>query len=636
MCHVSLVSNSSPESKKDFSVSDPLQIFLKEYFGYDSFRPLQREIIDEGLAGRDAVALLPTGGGKSLCYQLPALVRVGLTLVISPLIALMKDQVDSLTEIGIPAAFLNSSLEEKEARLVWAGLRQGKYKILYLSPERLMVEGMLDTLESLLLEAIAVDEAHCISSWGHDFRPEYRTLSRLRDRFPTIPILALTATATERVRKDITQLLQLREPRLFVASFNRPNLSYRIIPRAEPLRQIEEILSTHKEESVIIYCLSRARTEELAEALSKKGHKALAYHAGLTAERRSSLQDKFLNDETLIMVATVAFGMGVNKPDIRCVIHHDLPKNLESYYQETGRAGRDGLPSECVLLYNPADSAKLYSFIEQVGDEQERSAARTQLGKLISYAESTECRRIQILRYFGEVYTSLSGEVLSACGACDNCLTPREEFDATDLTQRFLSCIIRIEQLGGFSVGLHHVVDVLRGVSSEKVVKFGHDKLSTFGIGKTFSQKSWIYYGREIISRGYVWIDPERYNTLHITDRGREVLKSRFAVQLRQELKTSILSTDKQLARDRSLKSASNAQRLHYDASIFEKLRAWRKCVAVEKGIPAFMIFADSTLQGISSANPKTLMQLRQVSGVGDKKLELYGEDILRVLGAGR
>ncbi len=627
----------SDQQLQNTQQTDPLLVVLKEYFGYDAFRPLQREIIEEGLEGRDAVALLPTGGGKSLCYQLPALVRQGLTVVISPLIALMKDQVDGLTELGIKAAFLNSSLEEDESRAIWSGLYKGVYKILYLSPERLMLDGMLDKLESLALQAIAVDEAHCISSWGHDFRPEYRALSKLRDRFPTIPILALTATATERVRNDITTLLQLKKPKLFVASFNRPNLSYRIIPRAEPIKQIEELLSTHKDESVIIYCLSRARTEELAATLKKRGYSALAYHAGLTAEERSKRQELFLKDSVQIMAATVAFGMGVNKPDIRCVIHHDLPKNIEGYYQETGRAGRDGLPSECVLLYSPSDSAKLYSFIESASDPQEQAIARMQLGKLISFAESPECRRIQILRYFGETYSSLEGEALTACGACDNCLTPREEIDATDMAQRFLSCILRIEQMSGFQVGLHHLIDVLRGMKNEKVSKFGHETLSTFGIGSSLSQKSWLYYGRELISQGYAAIDTERFNTVYVTDKGREALKTRATITLRKEITTSILSSEKRKVRDASLKKTAKSNTPlerddDFDSAVFEKLRAWRKKVALEKNMPAFMIFSDTTLQGIARKLPTSLPSLRAVSGVGDKKLELYGDDILKTL----
>ena len=420
--------------------------------------------------------------------------------------------------------------------------------------------------------------------------------------------------------------MQLRNPKLFVASFNRPNLSYRIIPRDEPLRQIIEILKEHKDESVIIYCLSRARTESVAEGLTKKGLKALAYHAGLSSEERAKRQERFIKDEVPVMVATVAFGMGVDKPDVRCVIHHDLPKNLESYYQETGRAGRDGLPSECILLYSPTDAAKLRSFLEDMPDEQERALANTQLSKLLTFAESGECRRVALLRYFGEVYQNHQGETVTTCGACDNCLTPRESIDGTDIAQRLLSCVLRIEQKSGFRVGLHHVVDVLRGTSSEKVRKFEHDTLTTFGIGSAFSQKEWLYYGRELIALGLLAIDASQFNTLVVTSNGLKTLKERLQVTLRRPLATTALTKEKRTTQRKKLGERN------FDEELFAKLKKWRKALADARNIPAFMIFPDSTLQEIARTKPSTMEGLSEVSGIGEKKLAQYGEALLKIL----
>ncbi len=611
-----------------FPASDPLSKKLKEHFGYSKFRPLQREIIEETLAGRDALALLPTGGGKSLCYQLPALLRPGLTLVISPLIALMKDQVDGLTENGVQAAFLNSSLEEDESKETWRRLYRGEIKILYLSPERLLVDGMFSTLASLQLEFVAVDEAHCISSWGHDFRPEYRALKTLREHFPNVPVLALTASATERVRADIITMLGMEGAKSFVASFNRPNLSYRVIPRVSPLKQIAEILSDHPEETGIIYCLSRARTESVADELRKKGVQASAYHAGLPPDERERRQEQFARDEIRVMVATIAFGMGVDKPDVRFVIHHDLPKNIESYYQETGRAGRDGLPSECVLLYSSGDTAKLRNFIDQLTDPTERDVAGRQLTQLLQLAEGSECRRVALLRYFGEVYSNESGVPLQQCGTCDNCLTPREEVDATELAQKILSCVLRIRKHSGFSVGLAHIADVLTGAANEKVKKWGHDTLSVYGIGKGRPKAEWLYYGRELISAGFLEVNYERFNVIDVTALGLSTLKEKKPVLLKAPLVTSKLSSDTKAQQRRSLGA------IDFDTAIFEKLRIWRMQVARAKGLPAYMIFSDATLQAIAARNPSTLRALEGISGIGEKKLSLYGEDVLTVLSA--
>jgi ATP-dependent DNA helicase RecQ len=605
---------------------DQLTTLLKKHFGFSSFRPLQLEIIKETLAGRDALALLPTGGGKSLCYQLPALARKGLTIVISPLIALMKDQVDGLLENGIAAAYLNSSLEEDAAKDTWRKLYRGEIKILYLSPERLLMDGMLDKLELLQIEFVAVDEAHCISSWGHDFRPEYRALQKLRERYPSIPILALTASATERVRFDIVQMLRIPEAKLFVASFNRPNLSYRIIPRVEPIKQILEILADHPDESGIIYCLSRDRTESVAQELTRRRISAAAYHAGLSSADRAHRQEQFVRDEIKIIVATVAFGMGVDKPDVRFVIHHDLPKNIESYYQETGRAGRDGLPSECVMLYSSADAAKLRNFIDQASDPIEREVAGKQLTQLLSFAEGSECRRVALLRYFGEEYCDAEGLALSSCGACDNCLTPRKEIDATEIAQKILSCIARINKYSGFSVGLGHLVDVITGSSTEKIRKWQHETLSTYGVGKGRPKAEWLYYGRELISKGLLRVNAERFNVVEVTPAGAEALKSRAIIMLKAPLVTSRLSSDKREQQRKHLGA------MEYDHEAFEKLRLWRLHTARAKGLPAYMVLSDATLQAIASRKPSSLDGLRSISGIGEKKLSLYGEELLEAL----
>ncbi len=603
-----------------------LEAALKQHFGFATFRPLQKEIISETLNGGDVLAILPTGGGKSICYQLPALIRDGLTLVISPLIALMKDQVDGLVENGIGAAYLNSSLDEESARETWRKIYRGDIKILYLSPERLLLEGMIEKLINLNLSFVAVDEAHCISSWGHDFRPEYRALRTIRNSYPQIPILALTASATERVRRDIVEMLGVSEAKSFIASFNRPNLSYRVIPRINPLKQIREILDDHEDETGIIYCLSRDRTESVAKELKEHGIKAAAYHAGLTAKEREKRQDQFARDQVRVMVATVAFGMGVDKPDVRFVIHHDLPKNIESYYQETGRAGRDGLPSECILLYSSADSAKLWNFIDQTSDPVEREIAGQQLSQLLRLTESSECRRVSLLRYFGETYCDSDDAATNYCGSCDNCLTPRAEVDATEIAQKLLSCIARINKHSGFSVGLAHLVDVITGANNDKVRKWGHDKLSTYGIGKGRPKPEWLYYGRELISAGLIRINTERFNVIEITQKGALTLKEKRSVKLKAPLVTSKLSSDKKEQQRKQLGA------IDYDLGIFEKLRAWRMGVAREKGLPAYMIFSDATLQNIAARNPNTLSGLRNISGVGEKKLALYGEELLEVL----
>jgi ATP-dependent DNA helicase RecQ len=583
---------------------------LKRYFGYSSFRPLQEEIIRDSLAGRDVFALLPTGGGKSLCFQLPALVRKGLTVVVSPLIALMKDQVDSLRANGIQAACLNSSLEGDQRRSVWRDLHQGRIRILYVAPERLFVGTLTEELKQWNLGAIAVDEAHCISEWGHDFRPEYRKLSELRTQFPEVPFIALTATATERVRSDILTQLHLRNPATYVASFNRPNLTYRVLPKAQAYSQIVAFLKSRPNDSGIIYCASRNSTEALAAKLNADRIPSLAYHAGLENDVRSRNQERFLRDEVRVVCATVAFGMGINKPNVRFVIHHDLPKNLEGYYQETGRAGRDGLPGECLLLFSAGDVAKQIGFIDEKTDEQERRIARQQLQQMVHYAESSECRRTDLLRYFGEAYPA------TGCGACDNCLSPRATYDGTLQAQKLLSCVFRIRQKSGFAVGLNHVVAVLTGSESEQVQRWGHQSLSTYGIGKELNRNEWGAIGRELVRLGLLQQDPGQFPTISLTEEGRAALRERRVISL---------TRPREAAKPRTSKPGD----IDCDELLFEKLRRLRKRLADEQGVPPYIVFGDTSLRHMARDKPVTDDGLLEIPGVGETKLRVYGEEFL-------
>ena len=594
--------------------SDPskaeLLMPLKRYFGYSSFRPLQEEIIRDSLAGRDVFALLPTGGGKSLCFQLPALVRKGLTVVVSPLIALMKDQVDSLRANGIQAACLNSSLEGDQRRSVWRDLHQGKIRILYVAPERLFVGTLTEELKQWNLGAIAVDEAHCISEWGHDFRPEYRKLSELRTQFPEVPFIALTATATERVRSDILTQLNLRNPATYVASFNRPNLTYRVLPKAQAYSQIVAFLKSRPSDSGIIYCASRNSTEALAAKLNADRIPSLAYHAGLENDVRSRNQERFLRDEVRVVCATVAFGMGINKPNVRFVIHHDLPKNLEGYYQETGRAGRDGLPGECLLLFSAGDVAKQIGFIDEKTDEQERRIARQQLQQMVHYSESSECRRTDLLRYFGEAYPA------TGCGACDNCLSPRATYDGTLQAQKLLSCVFRIRQKSGFAVGLNHVVAVLTGSESDQVQRWGHQSLSTYGIGKDLNRNEWGAIGRELVRLGLLQQDPGQFPTISLTDEGRAALRERRVIQL---------TRPREAVKPRTSKPGD----IDCDELLFDKLRRLRKRLADEQGVPPYIVFGDTSLRHMARDKPVTDDGLLEIPGVGETKLRVYGEEFL-------
>jgi len=593
----------------------PLLPLLKQYFGYTSFRPLQEEIIRDSLAGKDTFALLPTGGGKSLCFQLPALARDGLTVVVSPLIALMKDQVDALQAAGVPATFLNSSLAADEARARLRGLHNGEYRLLYVAPERLMLSGFLADLQRWHVKLIAVDEAHCISEWGHDFRPEYRQIAELRELFPNVPFMALTATATERVRADIITHLKLREPRCYIASFNRPNLTYRVVPKNKPYDQLLDFLRARSKEGGIVYCQSRKTAERVAANLTEDGVAAQPYHAGLTPKVRSEHQELFLRDNIRVICATIAFGMGINKPNVRFVVHYDLPKNIEGYYQETGRAGRDGLPSECILLFSAGDVVKQTAFIDEKPDLKEQQIAREQLQQMVHYAECAACRRTELLAYFGET----SGE--ENCGACDNCLSPRQTFDGTLAAQKFLSCVYRIREKQRFGVGLNHVVEVLTGADTEKIRKWGHEQLSTYGIGKEHSRSGWAAIGRELVRLGFLRQTTEKFSVLELTNAGMATLKARTKITLTKPIAVPEAKVHR-------------VGEIACDEALFERLRELRKRLADDRDVPAYIVFSDVALRQMARNYPANERDFARISGVGEKKLREFGAVFLTEIAA--
>jgi ATP-dependent DNA helicase RecQ len=583
---------------------------LKQFFGFTSFRPLQEEIIRDSLAGKDTFALLPTGGGKSLCFQLPALSRDGLTVVVSPLVALMKDQVDALQTSGVAATFLNSSLNANESRKRLRGLHNDEFRLLYVAPERLMLSGFLADLQKWNVKLIAIDEAHCISEWGHDFRPEYRQISELRKHFPQVPFMALTATATGRVREDIVNHLQLREPKCYVASFNRPNLTYRVLAKNKPYDQLLDFLRSRPKESGIVYCMSRKATESVAQRLSEDGVKAKPYHAGLTPKERSSHQELFLRDDVRVVCATIAFGMGINKPNVRFVVHYDLPKNIEGYYQETGRAGRDGLPSECVLLFGAGDAVKQTMFIDEKPSPHERQIAREQLQQMVHYAECANCRRSELLAYFGEEFSD------DGCGACDNCLSPRETFDGTIAAQKFLSCVYRVRQKSGFDFGINQIAEVLTGEDTENVRKWQHETVSTYGVGREHSLTEWKTIGRELIRLGLVEQRAEKFNVLMLTDEGHAVLKQRKSVTL-----TKSVTAPEPIAH--------RVGEIACDEGLFERLRELRKRLADERDLPAYIIFSDVALRQMARDYLENERDFAGISGVGEKKVREFGEAFL-------
>jgi ATP-dependent DNA helicase RecQ len=618
------------------SAAPELLPLLKQYFGFTSFRPLQEEIIRDSLAGRDTFALLPTGGGKSLCFQLPALTRDGLTVVVSPLIALMKDQVDALQASGIAATFLNSSLAAGEGRERLRGLHNGEFRLLYVAPERLMLSGFLSDLQRWNVKLIAIDEAHCISEWGHDFRPEYRQISQLREHFPKVPFMALTATATGRVREDIITHLKLHEPKCYVASFNRPNLTYRVLAKNKPYDQLLDFLRARPKESGIVYCMSRKATESVAQRLREDGVKAKPYHAGLTPTERSTHQELFLRDNIRVVCATIAFGMGINKPNVRFVVHYDLPKNIEGYYQETGRAGRDGLPGECVLLFSPGDAVKQTMFIDEKPNPQEQQIAREQLQQMVHYAECANCRRAELLAYFGEAFgtpntvsASSKSEPVRAetvlgvpnCGGCDNCLSPRATFDGTLAAQKFLSCVFRIREKNGFGVGLNHVVEVLTGADTEKIRKWGDAQLSTYGIGKEHSRPEWAAIGRELIRLGFLRQTTEKFSVLEITNEGRAALKERKKITLTKPVTAPETKVH-------------HVGEIACDETLFERLRELRKRLADERDVPAYIIFSDVALRQMARNYPESESDFARISGVGEKKLCEFGEVFLMEIAA--
>ncbi|PYK02391.1 MAG: DNA helicase RecQ [Verrucomicrobia bacterium] len=580
---------------------------LKKHFGYDEFRPLQEEIVSDALAGRDVFALMPTGGGKSLCFQLPALLRDGLTIVISPLISLMKDQVDALQTSGIAATFLNSALDRHQAVERLRGLNRGQYRMLYLAPERLMLDGFLERALNWNITQIAIDEAHCISEWGHDFRPEYRELKKLRRHMPGVPIMALTATATERVRKDIVDQLHLDDARCYVASFNRPNLTYRVVPKSSPYEQVLAFVRSRSDESGIVYCASRKTADSLATKLNGDGVKAKPYHAGLEPKERTKHQELFLRDDARVITATIAFGMGINKPNVRFVVHHDLPKNIESYYQETGRAGRDGLPSECVLLFSASDVVKQRRFIEEKSEREQR-IAREQLRDMIHYAETRDCRRTTLLKYFGE-------EFPAPCNGCDNCLEPRETFDGTVPAQKFLSCIHRVRQKSGFSFGLNHIVDVLSGADTEPIRQRGHNQLSTYGIGQDLKRGAWQAIGRELLRLGFVTAAPGRFATLELTSAGWAALRERRQITLTTPYNV-----------EEKKRSKRRVGEIECDEALFEKLRVLRRKLADERDVPAYIIFSDVALREMARAYPTTRAEFGRIPGVGQQKMRDFAE----------
>ncbi len=587
---------------------------LKSRFGYDDFLPLQSEIIDNVLASRDSLVLMPTGGGKSLCYQLPALLLEGVTLVISPLIALMKDQVDALTESGIPAAYINSSIAPSDARRAETQVRDGRVKLLYVAPERLASGRFRDFLRELDVNLIAIDEAHCISEWGHEFRPDYRNLRQLREEFPSTPVIALTATATERVRADIISQLGLQDGGMFVSGFNRSNLTYTVRPKSAAWDELITLLESHKEQPTIIYCFSRQETEDLAADLTERGFKARPYHAGLDSETRRSTQDDFLRDRVPIVVATIAFGMGIDKPDVRLVVHYSMPKSLEGYYQETGRAGRDGVPAECVLFYAFADKVKQDYFINRITDDMERRVAGEQLAGMVEFAQLTTCRRQYLMRYFGEEWEQ------DNCDSCDVCLNPREEFDATEISQKILSAVIRT----GEKFGTAHIIRVLRGGRDKRVLELEHDRLSVYGIARDSGRSELRDIVGQLVSRGLLTTIGERYPVLEMTAAGREFLQERRLVSLFRPLDSG------------STGAATNLRQsstdIEFDERLFEELRALRRRLADERDVPAFVIFGDATLKQMAARFPQNSDELSRISGVGSAKLEQYGDDFITAI----
>jgi len=614
---------------------------LHEVFGYDDFRGPQAGIVSHVGAGGDALVLMPTGGGKSLCYQVPAIVREragqGLTVVVSPLIALMHDQVGALIEAGVAAAFLKSSLSLEDAQQVEKQMLRGELTLLYAAPERLTTPRFLALLDSLLergkLALFAIDEAHCVSQWGHDFRPEYRALAVLHERYAGVPRVALTATADDLTRADIVERLRLQDARTFISSFDRPNIRYQLVEKKDATTQLQrcirdEHMGADGQDAGIVYCQSRRRVEEVATMLCEAGFNALPYHAGLDAAVRQRHQDRFLREEGLIMVATIAFGMGIDKPDVRFVAHLDMPKNIEGYYQETGRAGRDGEPATAWMAYGLQDVVNQRRMIDESPAADEfKQVLRGKLDALLTLAEASDCRRVRLLKYFGE-----SSE---PCGNCDNCLTPPEMHDATEAARKLLSCIYRVQQASGTAFGAGHIMDILRGKATDKVKQHGHEKLSTFGIGAELSETQWRALLRQLIAREAVQVHDAPYNTLHLADAARGILKGQSPVWLKALADKA--SGSARSGRQRAARATAKDDGVPLSLSereCLEALKAWRAGVAREHNLPAFVIFHDATLRAIASRKPESLADLDGVAGIGQKKREAYGADVVRVVSA--
>jgi ATP-dependent DNA helicase RecQ len=581
---------------------------LREVFGFERFRPVQQQVIDDLVAGEDAFVLMPTGGGKSLCYQVPALVRPGLGIVVSPLIALMKDQVDALRASGVRAAAYNSALDAEAARALLDQLHAGEIDLLYVSPERLIKAAFLERLAGLRIGLFAIDEAHCVSQWGHDFRPEYAALGQLRERFPGVPLVALTATADRQTRDDILHVLGLTHARVHISGFDRPNIRYTVLEKHRPYEQLQRFLGSRRDQSGIVYALSRKRVDEIAGRLAAEGFSAAAYHAGLSADVRRGVQEDFLRDETRIVVATVAFGMGIDKPNVRFVVHYDLPKHIEGYYQETGRAGRDGLPSDALLLFGAQDVVTARRLIEGAGNPDQQRIESHKLNAMVALAESVTCRRRVLLNYFGERQDQ-------DCGNCDVCDDPPARFDATVDAQKALSCVYRVGQ----RFGMRHVIEVLRGADTERIRQFGHDRLSTYGIGSDKREAEWQSIIRQLIHHGYLEQDIAHYSALKLTPAARPLLRGEQMLELaRPRLRGTA----------RKRRGAVSVD-LGADEALFEQLRSLRKRLADAAGVPPYVVFGDASLMQMAREKPLERQDLLAISGVGQHKLEKYGDDFL-------